>query len=135
MPTPILALNSVSPDGRWVLAIARVSGDDVTASVLAYPTDGRRAVRVCNTCKVSWSRDGRRWYLSDDDGRTYVIGLRENNSLPDLPALGIRSAEDVASLSVLQTIQQPFVAPGRSEGTYASMRMTIQRNLYRIPLP
>jgi serine/threonine protein kinase/WD40 repeat protein len=135
VPTPILALNSVSPDGRWVLAIARVSGDDVTASVLAYPTDGRRAVRVCNTCKVSWSRDGRRWYLSDDDGRTYVIDLRENNSLPDLPALGIRSAEDVASLSVLQTIQQPFIAPGRSEGTYASMRMTSQRNLYRIPLP
>jgi Tol biopolymer transport system component len=135
VPTPILALNGISPDGQWVLAYAPVSKDEVTVSVLAYQTNGGRAVRVCDTCKVSWSRDGRRWFLSEDDGRTYVIGLRQNNSLPDLPAVGIRSAEDVASLSVLQTIQQPFIAPGRSEGTYASMRMTIQRNLYRIPLP
>jgi Tol biopolymer transport system component len=135
VPTPMLALASVSPDGRWVLASAPVSGDDVTVALWAYPTDGGPPVRVCNVCKPSWSRDGRRWYLSEDDGRTYVIALREDNGLPDLPARGIRSTDDLAKLPVLQMIEQPRVAPGRDGSTYAFVRTTIQRNLYRIPLP
>jgi Tol biopolymer transport system component len=135
VPTPILALNSVSPDGRWILAYAPVSGDDVTVAVWAHPANSGPAVRVCDTCKVSWSRDGRRWYLSDDDERTYVIALAEPNVLPELPAKGIRSAADLAKLSILQVIEQPRVAPARDGTTYAFVRATIQRNLYRIPLP
>jgi Tol biopolymer transport system component len=135
VPTPILALNSVSPDGRWVLAYAPVSGEDVTVAVWAYPTEGGPAVRVCNVCKASWSRDGRRWYLTEEDERTYVIALREPNILPDLPAKGIRSAADLAKFAVLDVIQKRRVAPGRAESTYAFMQTTVQRNLYRIPLP
>jgi hypothetical protein len=64
-----------------------------------------------------------------------VIALREANSLPDLPAKGIRSAADRATLPVLQVIEQRTIAPGRDSGTYAFVRRTVQRNLYRIPLP
>jgi hypothetical protein len=64
-----------------------------------------------------------------------VIALRESNGLPDLPAKGIRSAADLAKLSTLQVIEQPRVAPARDEAAYAFVRTTIQRNLYRIPLP
>jgi Tol biopolymer transport system component len=135
VPTPILALNGVSPDGRWVVAIAAVSGEDVTVSVFAYSTEGGPPVRVCDTCQVSWSRDGELWYLSDDDDRTYVVALRERNSLPDLPAQGIRSEKDLSLLPVVRLIAEPRMAPGRSAGTYAFTRTTIQRNLYRIPLP
>jgi hypothetical protein len=112
-----------------------LSAAGVTVSVLAYPTDGGTAVRVCDTCKLSWSRDGQRWYFSEDDGRTYVIALREGSSLPDLPAAGIRSAKDLANLPVLHVIEQPNVAPGRDADTYGFVRTAIQRNLYRIPLP
>jgi Protein kinase domain len=134
VPTPMLALASVSPDGRWVLALAPVSGGAVTAAVWAYPTDGGPPVRVCDVCKASWSRDGRRWYLSEDDGRTYVIALREDNGLPDLPDSGVRSTDDLAKLSVLQVIDQRQIAPGRDDSRYAFVRTTVLRNLYRIPL-
>jgi serine/threonine protein kinase len=135
--TPIMALNNVSPDGRWVVSYAPVSGEAVTMAVQAYPTDGGPAVRVCNQCKVSWSRDGRRWYLSVpwNEGRTYVIALGDGQSWPDLPPGGIRSRADLDKLSIVETIEQVRVAPGGAAGTYAFVRTTIQRNLYRIPLP
>jgi hypothetical protein len=135
VPTPVLALNGISPDGRFILAYARVDGDNVTVGVLAFPTAGGSAVRVCDTCKVSWSRDGRRWFLTEDDHRTYVIALHENSGLPDLPATGIRSADDLKTLPVLDIIEQPSVAHAHDDSTYAFVRSTVQRNLYRIPLP
>jgi eukaryotic-like serine/threonine-protein kinase len=137
VPTPILALNGLSPDGRWLLAYTPMSGDDATLAVIAYPIDGGPAVRVCDQCKVSWSRDARRWYLSVpwEKERTYVIALREGDCMPALPDGGIRSKNDLAALSILEVVEQPRVAPGRDVGTYAFVRTTIQRNLYRIPLP
>jgi serine/threonine protein kinase len=134
-PTPILALNSISPDGRWVLAYAPVSGEDVTVATWAYPMAGGPGIRVCDVCKASWSRDGRRWYLTEEDGRTYVIALSKPNDLPDLPVRGIRSAADLANFEVIDVIEKRRVAPGRDESTYAFVQTTVQRNLYRIPLP
>lgn len=135
--TPILAPHSVSPDGRWLVAHAPVSGDDVTVAAVAYPTAGGPAIRVCDQCRVTWSRDGTRWYVAVpwNGGRTYVIALRDAESLPDLPVKGIRSEGDLEKLPVVQTIEQPRTAPGRDPSIYAFTQTTIQRNLYRIPLP
>jgi hypothetical protein len=135
VPAPILFIHAVSPDGRWVLAHAPVSDADVTAAAMAYPTGGA-AVRVCNTCGASWSRDGRRWYLQVpwNEGRTYVIALPEANGLPELPAGGIRSEKDGRALGT-PGIEKPGVAPGGDADVYAFEQTTVQRNLHRIPLP
>jgi Tol biopolymer transport system component len=133
--TPILALHGVSPDGGWVAAFAPISGDpDVTVSVFAYPVGGGPAVRICDWCKTSWSRDGRRLYLSGHENRTHVVALRAPDGLPDLPPRGLRP-EDLAKLPVLQVIDEPLVAPGHDAGVFAFSKLAIQRNLYRVPLP
>jgi hypothetical protein len=64
-----------------------------------------------------------------------VIALSKPNDLPDLPVRGIRSAADLANFEVIDVIEKRRVAPGRDESTYAFVQTTVQRNLYRIPLP
>ena len=135
---PVLAFHSVSPDGRWAVAFTPVKGTDVSVAAIAHPTsDSGAARRICNQCKVSWSQSGAHLYLSFpwEDGRTYVIAVDPANSLPDLPAEGVRSPADLAALPVVRVIEGRATAPADDGSTYASVRVSVQRNLFRIPLP
>jgi eukaryotic-like serine/threonine-protein kinase len=135
---PVLAFHSLSPDGRWAVAFTPVETADVSVAAVAHPTTDRGAARrVCNQCKVSWSQSGAHLYLSFpwEDGRTYVIAVDPANSLPDLPAEGVRSPADLAALPVVRVIEGRSTAPADDGSTYASVRVSVQRNLFRIPLP
>jgi hypothetical protein len=55
--------------------------------------------------------------------------------LPEIPAAGFRSEEELALLPGVQIIEAADVAPGPTPEVYAYSRETVQRNLYRIPLP
>ena len=68
-------------------------------------------------------------------GRTYVLPVRRGSMLPDLPARGFRSEGEVAAVPGVQVIEHGDVAPGPTPSVYAFSRETVQRNLYRIPLP
>ena len=134
---PVLAFHSVSPDGRWAVAYTPVESADVSVAVLAHPTAGGAPRLVCNQCKVSWSASGSHLYLSFpwDQGRTYVLAADPANSLPDLPAAGVRSPADLAALPVVRSIEGRATAPAGDGSVYASVRVSVQRNLFRIPLP
>jgi hypothetical protein len=70
-------------------------------------------------------------------GKVYIIALPAGKSLPALPPSGIRSAEDFKDLNVVSVIDMTGLsvfAPGPNPSTYAYSRMTVQRNLFRIPL-
>ena len=135
---PVLAFHSVSPDGLWAVAFTAVKNPDVSVAALAHRTDGGGAPRrVCNQCKVSWSKSGSHLYLSFpwDEGRTYVIAVDPAKSLPELPSEGVRSPADLAALPVVRVIQGLATAPADDGSTYASMRVNVQRNLFQIPVP
>ena len=68
-------------------------------------------------------------------GRTYVVPLRPGRILPQIPAAGFRSQEELARLPGVRIIEAADVAPGPTPEVYAYSRETVQRNLYRIPLP
>jgi hypothetical protein len=55
--------------------------------------------------------------------------------LPNIPPGGFRSEAAIAALAGVRVIDLAEVAPGPSPDIYAFSRQTVQRNLYRIPLP
>ena len=66
-----------------------------------------------------------------------AIGLPKGKDLPDLPSGGLKASEDTKSLNVAAEIDmtgKSIFAPGPSPSVYAYTRITVQRNLYRIPL-
>jgi len=54
--------------------------------------------------------------------------------MPELPANGLSDTSQLAHLKRVRTITAGMIALGRSPETYAYVKETVQRNLYRIPL-
>jgi hypothetical protein len=55
--------------------------------------------------------------------------------LPRIPAGGFRSEDEIASLPGTRRIPEWPLALSPSPDVYAFYRCTVQRNLYRIPIP
>ena len=60
--------------------------------------------------------------------------LTTPNGMPELPANGLSDTSQLAHLKRVRTITAGMIALGRSPETYAYVKETVQRNLYRIPL-
>jgi len=134
-PNPVPDFRVVSPDGEWWLLSAPWP--------TAQPTRGGPAIRICDFCDVGWGPGGKFFYVrlraigAMGGGKAYVIALPPGKSLPALPSGGIKSANDLKSLNVVAVIDmagRSLFAPGPNPSTYAYARMTVQRNLFRIPL-
>jgi DNA-binding winged helix-turn-helix (wHTH) protein len=130
---PVFLLHAVSPDGRWISAWAPLPGNG-SSSNQAFPLNGGPAIQIggCFTL-LRWSLDGRSSFIGED--QTYIIPLVPGESLPRIPAGGFHSEEEIGRLPGARRINASGVAPGPSPDVYAFYRGTIQRNLYRIPIP
>jgi serine/threonine protein kinase len=146
LPTSIIRLPAVSPDGQWLIAWVSVPTEESGSAFQAYHLADGTVERICDFCWPQWSPDGRHFYVFFDviarryapnRGRVYVFPLRSGSTLPALPGTGIGSESDFASLGaiVLPATKADEIAPGPSPSVYAFGQRAIQRNLYRIPLP
>ena len=102
LPEPIIYLDAVSPDERFVAIRRATKGEDNPTAVDVVPLAGGRTVRVCSGwCNVSWTRDEKYFYLSwppmkgGAQWRTFIIPLAHGSELPPLPANGIQSEKDI----------------------------------------
>jgi hypothetical protein len=103
---------------------------------VALPLDGGSLVQVCGTSAyVKWSADGKLLFLGLEGRSTYAIPLPPGRMLPVMPPGGFKSEAEIARLPGVRTISSTGVAPGPSPDIYAFTRETVQRNLYRIPVP
>lgn len=146
LPNPIIHLPGVSPDGQWLTAFVPQSNADSSTAVVAYRVSDGTATPICNFCLPSWSRNGKYFFVSFDviaktsstqHGQTYALPVKPGAGLPALPSAGTHSEADIAKLgTVVQAASkaEEFI-PGPSPGIYAYSQRSIQRNLYRIPLP
>jgi eukaryotic-like serine/threonine-protein kinase len=132
---PIQHLADISPHGDWLL-----SGND---PVYARPREGGPAIRVCNFCGIGWGPGGKVLYLRFRDigemggGTVVAIALPPGKDLPQLPTTGLNSIEDIKRMNVVAEIDMAgkvIFAPGPDPSVYAYSQLTVQRNLYRIPL-
>ena len=91
--------------------------------------------------KVTWSSDKRRIFITlpiaamKGSGRTYALPLPPGRAFPQIPQGGFQAEADIAKMPGARLIDAYDVAPGQTSEVYAFSRGTLQRNLYRIPLP
>jgi hypothetical protein len=132
-PDPVPNFGLVSPDGEWWI---------IAPWPTARPARGGPTIQICD-CDAAWGPGAKHLYLRFSEmtimggGKVYVIALRPGKSVPSLPPGGIRSTEDLKSLNVVAVIDmagKQLFAPGPNPAIYAYAQMTVQRNLFRIPL-
>ena len=137
---PIAGLEGISPGGEWL--VVKLPGAE-GATATAFPLHGGSPVRITASGVASdhafkWSPDGR-WVFINLLGRqlldaqTYALPLARGTLLPQTPAGGFTVEADMAKISGALTIRG-YAVPGPTSGTYAFMRPTAQRNLFRIPI-
>ena len=132
---PVAYLRGISPHGDWWL-----SG---SLPLIASPAQGGSPSRVCSFCGAQWGPGSQFLYLRFRDlgelggGKTIVVGLPAGKDLPPLPPSGLKSVDDAKGLNVVADIDMTGMgvfAPGPNPSVYAFTRVTVQRNLFRIPL-
>jgi serine/threonine protein kinase len=132
---PVLFFMSISPDGAWL--VARVASKDHGGNaVVAFSTHDGRTVLLCADCEADWSPGGQEFVIRGLllQHTSLMIALARGESLPQLPASGLRSQADVASLTGIRA-GDGLRYPGRGDTVYAYVKSSIQRNIYRVPLP
>ncbi|MFZ0958247.1 MAG: hypothetical protein WAN60_18030 [Candidatus Sulfotelmatobacter sp.] len=155
VPDPVIYLIAASPDGQllvtWVeRKVERKEGDSPSA-VAIYPVSGGKPMLLCQRCSatgpsyngagiVNWSPDGKFLFIRMDlpgmhSSGTLVIPLNPGHLLPNLPPNGFESVEQVKAIPGTREIPERDVFPGRDPSTYAILRATTQRNLFRVRLP
>jgi hypothetical protein len=144
---PILTVQDVSPDGKWLSAWAPVEGTG-TSAFQAFPLDGGSATNIGSDVLLKWPLDNSSVFISSafdavmPEGRSYVVPVR-NGHLPPIPPGGFRSEEEISRvpaarrLDLAATMSDVIgrIALGPSSDVYAFYRSRAQRNLYRIPVP
>lgn len=132
---PVLAFLGISPDRRWLVA-------DSSAAIMAVPIRGGSPRPICTAwCSVDWAPDGKFLYvgLPPNSGlpgaETLAIPVPAGETLPKLPVSGIRGPEDAKSLPGTRVLDGWFLSPGPDPHTFAYVKTTMHRNLYRIPVP
>lgn len=137
---PAIHFQTISPDGKWAVAEAAISGEEVKRGVVAYRVSDGTPKRVCyGLCLVRWTGDGKFLYIALPGGvkadayKTFVIPLHDGNSFPKLPATGIKTESDLTSLSGVRAINE-FAHPGPNVSLFAFERRQPHRNIYRIPI-
>jgi len=138
---PGVLVEGVSADGRWVAAWDLGMVDRIVVS----PVGGGASTVICTECvppsrerfpwspTVTWSPDGRFIYLILFQA-SYAVPLRPGQTLPPIPAGGLRRDEDIAALPGARRIAPQHIFPGPDPSRWAFSKVTIQRNIYRVPL-
>jgi hypothetical protein len=139
--TPFLVSQSVSPDGRWVPS----QDSSAWGALVLYPAGSGAPKRVCEGCSMpqgtdpappgmKWTPDGKFVYVKFGTS-TYVIPLRPDQVLPPIPASGFASKEAVAAVPGAQLVSATDIYPGPNPSIYAFVKVSTQRNIYRVPVP
>ena len=84
---------------------------------------------------IGWTPDSKFTYWNFADA-TYAIPLRSGRMLPPIAAGGIQSREGVAALPGARLIsEQERTVPGPDPSTYIFVKVSTQRNIYRVAVP
>jgi hypothetical protein len=84
---------------------------------------------------VAWARDGRLVYIGlEGDLRHTLVFPVSRTGLPEIPDGGIRSPEQARAIRGAQLVDGFDISPGPNPATFAYVKTTTQRNLFRMSL-
>jgi Tol biopolymer transport system component len=140
IPTPLMLLG-VSSDGEWIA----VGDPRAWGALFVYPTRGGSPLRLCDRCAPPWGTEPVPFYLGWSPDRKfllwnfndslYSIPLAPGRLLPPIPAGGLQSTAAVAALPGARLVtNEPHAFPGPLPSMYVVMKVTTQRNIYRVPV-
>jgi hypothetical protein len=135
---PILDVETLSPDGKWVIAArGNLNDEEHTYQVLAYPTGGGTPVVMCRTfCWVDWDASGTHMFFKFMNGRdrnSYFLAPEPGRAAPRLPPGGVVDGQELRALNKVKAIAAE-VESAMTPDFYSYARTTVRRNLYRIPI-
>jgi serine/threonine protein kinase/Tol biopolymer transport system component len=138
LPKPIIILQAVSPDGRWVIVAEETSGNrEYSAQLSAYPMLGGEPVTISHGLMLGrWDVSGARMYIQfplSEDPQTFVLPVNGKTGLPDLPSRGLNGPGDAKKLAT--TALPEGIESAVTPELYSYTRTNIRRNIYRIPVP
>lgn len=132
---PIIDLDTISPDGKWITGGGLTPNTGHSAGVKAFSTEDGHSVLLCFLfCSVNWEPAGKEAFVefSFSPNDAYVLPV-ESNGLPKWPSHPITKLEDLPGWQRL-----PKLAHGATSmvgAKYAYLVTNTLRNIYRIPLP
>ena len=131
----IVGISGESPDRNW-LALGSRGG------VRDFPGRWRRSASDTNPGMqrlLRWSGDGKHLFVQGkapaSTDKAYVFPLTPGHLVPESFIHGLPSEQEIVKLPGVRVIASTDVVPGRTADTYAFTRESVQRNLYRIPVP
>jgi hypothetical protein len=124
--------NPISPDGLWVFAWAPLPNDGPVAGQV-FSLDGKPPISLGGSGEISWAAGGA--LLSVFGSEAFFFPLPPRQILPDIPAGGFLTSEEIGRLPGARKFEGRLVTLGPSPDVYAYYRGNTQRNLYRIPVP
>jgi DNA-binding winged helix-turn-helix (wHTH) protein/Tol biopolymer transport system component len=133
---PISTVMSSSPGGRWLVVMAPGS-DTAGIDTIAIPAsgDGSRLIGR-GRVPLTWAPDGRFVCIGVEEnaGQSAVVSV-PRGELPELPAEGIRSLKEAAAIPGARRIDGFDISLGSDPFTFAYVKTSIHKNLFRISWP
>ncbi len=128
---------TLSPDGKWFVAVAPSSDQENPSATKAFAVDGSQSVQVClSYCGFIWDTSGKFVYLHIPELHqgSYALPVLSETGMPKMPKRGFDTKEDVAAAKPVASFPWEAVS---STGTsrHAYVKQNTRRNLYRIQLP
>jgi eukaryotic-like serine/threonine-protein kinase len=131
----VVALSGGSSDRNWLTLGA--------GGVVIFQVDGGAPLRTeirASATTLSWSGDRKHLFVQGKGAaanldKAYVLPLSSGQIVPDSIVHGLPSEQEILKLPGARVIPLRNVVPGPTAETYAFTRQSVQRNLYRIPIP
>ena len=138
MEEAILELVEASPDGKWVVvSVSDNQNPDHPYRTVAYPTEAGPQVTLCRMlCAVEWDTNEAHMVMNlfkGKNGIAYFVPTEKGTGLPKLGAEGVGGSEDLQKFGKTEIVEE-MVDSAVSPEVYAFTRVTVRRNLYRIPV-
>uniref|UniRef100_Q020K1 non-specific serine/threonine protein kinase n=1 Tax=Solibacter usitatus (strain Ellin6076) TaxID=234267 RepID=Q020K1_SOLUE len=133
---PIVGIPGASPDRNWLPLSSHTTG-----GMVLFRTDGGAPLmtRIPPATRLEWSGDRKYLYLQrlgvNSTGKIYVLPVAPGQLFPERFDHGLPREPELLKMPGTRVILSNDVAPGPTADVYAFTRESVQRNLYRIPLP
>jgi hypothetical protein len=132
---PVVGVKGGSPDRTWLTL-----GSPAAGGAVLFPINGGTPLltKIGPASGLTWTGDGKYLFLHTalmNMGKVYVLPLAPGELVPARMLQGLLSEQEILKIPGARIIPAALVAPGPTADTYAFVRESVQRNLYRVPLP